>query len=164
MSPADMCRDGVSLILYTIHFGSADWCWAAGHGGLIRICKSSSGRRGKLRASSDPTCARPPSVPVSGSIGNCKAGSFDGSWYPVITWTLWGLPRFLQSSFPSRIPMSTLTFQISNVLFFLAGMVLLYLPTHWNVEHKAHICTGTGNPQWATGKGYWRMVISYGAS
>jgi len=37
------------------HFGSADcWCSAAGMG-LVRIRKSSSGRRGKLRASSDPT-------------------------------------------------------------------------------------------------------------
>ncbi|KAG1731065.1 uncharacterized protein EDB91DRAFT_1155304 [Suillus paluster] len=32
--------------------------------------------------------------------------------------------------------MLTLTFQISNVLFFLASLVLLYLPTHWNLEHS----------------------------
>ncbi|KAG1750130.1 hypothetical protein EDB19DRAFT_1678393 [Suillus lakei] len=29
-----------------------------------------------------------------------------------------------------------LTFQINNVLFFLASLVLLYLPTRWNLEHS----------------------------
>ncbi|KAG1727550.1 DDE superfamily endonuclease-domain-containing protein [Suillus paluster] len=50
MSLADMCRDGVSILHTPVPTGAVLLVM-----GLVRIRKSISGRRGKLRASSDPT-------------------------------------------------------------------------------------------------------------